>query len=98
MTKKAKRWTRDEIGKAEQLREQGLRSADIGRVFGVTGSAIRALLSDAHQNRDRASKPYYLSEFFSGPAIGRCASDDKMKRDAVEGSAKLREALLRLVA
>ena len=94
----AKRWTDVDRAKAQELRDAGLTSEQIGRKFGVTGSAVRALLSPAHLTRSRSKGPYYLSEYFQGPAIARCPTQERLIQNAVEGSAMLREALLRALA
>ena len=87
-------WSDHEKRIAYGMHDNGASSREIGLRLGRSAAAVRAMLrnSGITQSRDEWAAQ------FSDEAIDRCPTQEWFREDAIVGSARLRDALLRMVA
>jgi hypothetical protein len=88
-------WSETEISQALQMRENGASSREIGLRLNRSAAAVRTALSQWGMSQSRDE---WLAGFCTGEPIEYCPEQKRLMRNAVIGSAKLRDAILGLAA
>lgn len=88
-------WSETEIAEALEMRERGASSREIGEHLDRSAAAVRTALSQWGMSQSRDE---WLAGFCTGQPIEYCTEQKRLLKNAVVGSAMLRDAILRLVA
>jgi len=88
-------WSETEIAEALEMREGGASSREIGLRLGRSAAAVRTALSQWGMSQSRDE---WLAGFCTGEPIEYCPEQKRLLRNAVEGSARLRDAILGIAA
>jgi IS30 family transposase len=88
-------WTQQERDAAIAMRRLGASSREIGQQLGRSAAAVRTMLSQAGHAICRSD---WIAGFSAREPLEDCPEHRKLIRNAIEGSAKLRDAILRCAA
>ena len=88
-------WTETEKQTARAMRLEGANSTQIGAALGRSAAAVRTLFRVEGLAQPRSA---WLAQFEERGPIEHCPEQQRLLKNAVEGSAMLRDAILRLVA
>jgi IS30 family transposase len=87
-----KRWTQEEADRAARLRRNGVAVNDIAAELGRSRRSIKSIL---YQPRARPHRGGYFGPAYAGPPLAKCPEDVRRIKNAIEGSRKLCDAILR---
>lgn len=87
-----RRWSREEIALAREMHNNHAPNRDIAEALGRSYKSVKSILYQPRICPHVAVG--YLSAHYDGPAIGRCPERERYVRNAVLGSAMLRDAIL----
>jgi predicted transcriptional regulator len=86
-------WTTQELEIAQEMRDAGASSAEIGLRLGRSAAAVRRALS---YRGAAPSRNDWMSQF-AGEAIEQCPIQQHLIEDAIIGSEMLRVAILKAI-